>query len=89
MRPAFAGIDAGDWVDPTGKTRDVTVRLDNQHRFTMTFNDARANYTESGTAHSTTIGGAIEGGYTSSPPTLAFDAPTATLFAATDGKALH
>jgi HAE1 family hydrophobic/amphiphilic exporter-1 len=28
LRPAFAGIDAGDWVDPTGRTRDVTVRLD-------------------------------------------------------------
>jgi HAE1 family hydrophobic/amphiphilic exporter-1 len=27
LRPAFAGIDAGDWVDPTGKTRDVTIRL--------------------------------------------------------------
>ncbi len=27
LRPAFAGVDAGDWVDPTGKTRDVTVRL--------------------------------------------------------------
>jgi HAE1 family hydrophobic/amphiphilic exporter-1 len=27
LRPAFAGIDAGDWVDPMGKTRDVTVRL--------------------------------------------------------------
>src|SRR5690625_296189 len=27
VRPAFAGIDAGDWVDPTGETRDVTVRL--------------------------------------------------------------
>lgn len=27
LRPAFAGIDAGDWVDPAGKTRDVTVRL--------------------------------------------------------------
>ena len=24
LRPAFAGVDAGDWVDPTGKTRDVT-----------------------------------------------------------------
>ena len=23
LRPAFAGIDAGDWVDPTGETRDV------------------------------------------------------------------
>jgi HAE1 family hydrophobic/amphiphilic exporter-1 len=25
--PAFAGLKTGDWVDPTGKTRDVTVRL--------------------------------------------------------------
>jgi hydrophobic/amphiphilic exporter-1 (mainly G- bacteria), HAE1 family len=34
LRPAFAGIHAGDWVDPTGKTREVTVRL---------ARDARAN----------------------------------------------
>jgi HAE1 family hydrophobic/amphiphilic exporter-1 len=27
LRPAFAGIDAGDWVDPEGETRDVQVRL--------------------------------------------------------------
>jgi HAE1 family hydrophobic/amphiphilic exporter-1 len=27
LRPAFAGIDAGDWIDPTGKSRDVQVRL--------------------------------------------------------------
>jgi HAE1 family hydrophobic/amphiphilic exporter-1 len=27
MRVAFAGIDAGDWVDPTGRTRDVRIRL--------------------------------------------------------------
>jgi HAE1 family hydrophobic/amphiphilic exporter-1 len=27
LRTAFAGIDAGDWVDPTGETRDVMVRL--------------------------------------------------------------
>ena len=27
LRPAFAGIDVGDWVDPSGETRDVTVRL--------------------------------------------------------------
>jgi len=27
LRPAFAGLKAGDWVDPLGKTRDVTVRL--------------------------------------------------------------
>lgn len=36
LRPAFAGIDSGDWVDPTGKTRDVTVRLhaDSRRRVT-------------------------------------------------------
>jgi hydrophobic/amphiphilic exporter-1 (mainly G- bacteria), HAE1 family len=27
MRPAFAGVDAGYWIDPTGKSRKVTVRL--------------------------------------------------------------
>lgn len=27
LRPAFAGIDVGDWVDPTGETRDVRIRL--------------------------------------------------------------
>ncbi|RPJ60529.1 MAG: efflux RND transporter permease subunit [Acidobacteria bacterium] len=27
LRPAFAGIDSGDWVDPEGETRDVEVRL--------------------------------------------------------------
>ena len=27
LRPAFAGLDAGDWVDPSGETRDVVVRL--------------------------------------------------------------
>jgi HAE1 family hydrophobic/amphiphilic exporter-1 len=27
LRIAFAGLDAGDWVDPTGETRDVMVRL--------------------------------------------------------------
>ncbi|MES2125136.1 MAG: efflux RND transporter permease subunit [Gemmatimonadota bacterium] len=27
MRVAFAGIDAGDWVDHSGKTRDVRIRL--------------------------------------------------------------
>ena len=26
LRPAFAGIDAGYWIDPTGKSRKVTVR---------------------------------------------------------------
>ncbi len=27
LRIAFAGLDAGDWVDPSGETRDVMVRL--------------------------------------------------------------
>jgi HAE1 family hydrophobic/amphiphilic exporter-1 len=27
LRPGFAGVDAGDWVDPEGETRDVMVRL--------------------------------------------------------------
>jgi len=35
LRPAFAGIDAGDWVDPTGETRDVTVRLSPEARKRM------------------------------------------------------
>ncbi len=34
LRPAFAGLKAGDWVDPTGKTRDVTVRLAPEARAT-------------------------------------------------------
>ncbi len=27
LRVAFAGLEVGDWVDPTGETRDVAVRL--------------------------------------------------------------
>ncbi|WP_418318820.1 efflux RND transporter permease subunit [Piscinibacter sakaiensis] len=27
LRVAFAGVEAGDWVDPSGETRDVAVRL--------------------------------------------------------------
>jgi HAE1 family hydrophobic/amphiphilic exporter-1 len=27
LRPAFAGVDVGDWIDPSGETRDVTVRI--------------------------------------------------------------
>jgi HAE1 family hydrophobic/amphiphilic exporter-1 len=36
LRPAFAGIDAGDWVDPSGETRDVTVRLAPEARENVT-----------------------------------------------------
>jgi hydrophobe/amphiphile efflux-1 (HAE1) family protein len=32
LRVAFAGIEVGDWVDPTGETRDVAVRLDPNDR---------------------------------------------------------
>jgi HAE1 family hydrophobic/amphiphilic exporter-1 len=32
VRPAFAGIDAGDWVDPSEETRDVYVRLSPEAR---------------------------------------------------------
>jgi HAE1 family hydrophobic/amphiphilic exporter-1 len=36
LRPAFAGIDAGDWVDPSGETRDVVVRLNPEARQRIT-----------------------------------------------------
>jgi len=32
LRPAFAGIDVGDWIDPSGETRDVTIRLSPESR---------------------------------------------------------
>jgi HAE1 family hydrophobic/amphiphilic exporter-1 len=32
LRPAFAGVDAGDWIDPSGETRDVVVRLSPEAR---------------------------------------------------------
>jgi HAE1 family hydrophobic/amphiphilic exporter-1 len=32
LRTAFAGIDAGDWIDPSGETRDVRVRLTPESR---------------------------------------------------------
>ncbi len=32
LRPAFAGLDSGDWTDPSGETRDVTVRLSPEAR---------------------------------------------------------
>ena len=32
LRPAFAGIDAGDWIDPSGETRDITVRFTPESR---------------------------------------------------------
>src|SRR5688572_6080101 len=35
LRPAFAGIDVGDWIDPSGETRDVTVRLAPESRMVL------------------------------------------------------
>ncbi|HEY8550236.1 MAG TPA: efflux RND transporter permease subunit [Vicinamibacterales bacterium] len=32
LRVAFAGLDAGDWIDPSGETRDVYVRLKPESR---------------------------------------------------------
>ena len=32
LRVAFAGVDVGDWVDPTGETRDVAIRLHPEDR---------------------------------------------------------
>jgi HAE1 family hydrophobic/amphiphilic exporter-1 len=32
LRPAFAGIDVGDWIDPQNETRDVTVRVSPESR---------------------------------------------------------
>src|SRR4029077_21092807 len=32
LRPAFAGLDAGYWIDPTGKSRKVTIRLTPESR---------------------------------------------------------
>ncbi|MDA1080370.1 MAG: efflux RND transporter permease subunit [Gemmatimonadetes bacterium] len=36
LRPAFAGVDAGDWVDPAGENRKVRVRLAPESRRRMT-----------------------------------------------------
>ncbi len=32
LRVAFAGVEVGDWIDPTGETRDVSVRLHPEDR---------------------------------------------------------
>nr|MDQ6926249.1 efflux RND transporter permease subunit [Candidatus Eremiobacteraeota bacterium] len=36
LRPAFAGVDAGNWVDPTGQTDYVRVRLPRADRENVT-----------------------------------------------------
>jgi HAE1 family hydrophobic/amphiphilic exporter-1 len=35
LRPAFAGIDVGDWIDPSGETRDVTIRIAPESKTTV------------------------------------------------------
>ena len=32
LRPAFAGVEAGDWVDPMGETRKVRLRFNRESR---------------------------------------------------------
>ena len=36
LRVAFAGVEVGDWVDPTGESRDVAVRLASEDRLSAT-----------------------------------------------------
>jgi HAE1 family hydrophobic/amphiphilic exporter-1 len=36
LRVAFAGIEVGDWVDPTGEARDVAIRLAPEDRMSVT-----------------------------------------------------
>ncbi|HEU4851860.1 MAG TPA: efflux RND transporter permease subunit [Telluria sp.] len=36
LRVAFAGVEVGDWVDPSGETRDVAVRLHPEDRVNAT-----------------------------------------------------
>ena len=36
VRPAFAGIDVGDWQDPSGEMRDVRIRLAPEYRNRLT-----------------------------------------------------
>ncbi|HMA11682.1 MAG TPA: efflux RND transporter permease subunit, partial [Steroidobacteraceae bacterium] len=36
LRVAFAGVEVGDWVDPTGESRDVAVRLHPEDRVDAT-----------------------------------------------------
>jgi HAE1 family hydrophobic/amphiphilic exporter-1 len=36
LRVAFAGVESGDWIDPTGEARDVAVRLAPEDRVATT-----------------------------------------------------
>src|SRR4051794_27541934 len=66
LRPAFAGVDAGDWVDPLGKTRDVTVRLAPEARTNLTDIEKLPLMviSSAGAAAAVATGGASTGGST-------------------------
>ncbi|MES2321466.1 MAG: efflux RND transporter permease subunit [Pseudomonadota bacterium] len=49
LRVAFAGVEVGDWVDPTGESRDVAVRLHPEDRVSAE-NIERLPITISGTS---------------------------------------
>ncbi|KQV46709.1 MULTISPECIES: efflux RND transporter permease subunit [unclassified Duganella] len=49
LRVAFAGIEVGDWIDPTGEARDVAVRLHPDDRVSL-HNIERLPITVSGTS---------------------------------------
>jgi len=50
LRVAFAGVEVGDWVDPTGETRDVAVRLHPDDRVDLS-NIERLPVSVAGTKH--------------------------------------
>ncbi len=57
LRPAFAGIDAGDWLTPEGESYDVYVRLTPQSRTTITDLESLPVSRGGGTAAMPTSGG--------------------------------
>ena len=61
LRPAFAGVDAGDWVDPLGKTRDVTVRLAPAARENLTDIERLPLMVTGGAGGSATVAGIAQG----------------------------
>ena len=61
LRPAFAGIDAGDWIDPLGKTRDVTVRLAPEARANLTDLERLPLLVSGGGARAAATGGPAAG----------------------------
>lgn len=69
MRPAFAGLDVGDWVDPTGKTRDVTIRLQPQSR-QVASDIARMPLTATAQVPNGMPTGGATSGFTATPSTV-------------------